>query len=270
GFDPHGAAVGAGPVAFRAELFDPCRHLEELRPDIIISRHVLEHLTNPLGFLQRIALVATLQKREVLSYFEVPCIENTLANQRTVDFYYEHSSQFTTESFTRMLKRCASAIEEIGHGYEREVIYGFTKLGQNSGEHQIEIVRQAEEFHTVTGESLTIIQDQLAKILASGRSVAVWGGTGKSAAFICRYGLDRQRFPVVVDSDPDKVGTFVPGTGQVIRFRDYLKEHPVDVLIIPPQWRAGDILAEMREQQIVAASILIEHQGRLVSLVKED
>ena len=28
-----------------------------------------------------------------------------------------------------------------------------------------------------------------------GKRIAVWGGTGKSAAFICRYGLDRDRFP---------------------------------------------------------------------------
>jgi hypothetical protein len=79
-----------------------------------------------------------------------------------------------------------------------------------------------------------------------------------------RYGVDAERFPVVVDSDPAKVGTFVPGTGQPIRFRDWLIEHPVDVVIVPPQWRAADILAEMEANGIAAAEILIEHAGSLV------
>ncbi len=39
---------------FRRALFDPARHLAELRPDLIISRHVLEHLVNPVGFFQGI------------------------------------------------------------------------------------------------------------------------------------------------------------------------------------------------------------------------
>jgi hypothetical protein len=94
--------------------------------------------------------------------------------------------------------------------------------------------------------------------------VAIWGGTGKSAAFMCRYGVDAKRFPLVVDSDPAKVGTFVPGTGQEIRFRDWLLTNDVDVVVIPPQWRAADIVAEMKSAGIAVGRVLIEHQGGLV------
>jgi CBS domain containing-hemolysin-like protein len=38
---------------------------------------------------------------------------------------------------------------------------------------------------------------------------------------------------------------------------DYLKEQKVDVLIIPPQWRAKDILAEMEREGIKVASVVI-------------
>lgn len=34
------------------------------------------------------------------------------------------------------------------------------------------------------------------------------------------YGMDAKRFPLVVDSDLNQAGTFVPGMGQPIRFRD--------------------------------------------------
>jgi hypothetical protein len=266
GFDPHGAVGAYGGVTYRAELFDPMRHLQELNPAMVISRHVLEHLTNPLGFLQQIAVAATLLGRQVLTYFEVPCIDNALKTGRTVDFYYEHSSQFTTESFTRMLTRCAAGVEEIGHGYDGEVIYGIARLGQNGREHQVDLAAASASFHHKSSAALASIGEQLEQLLTGNSRVAIWGGTGKSAAFICRYGLDSDRFPVVVDSDPDKVGTYVPGTGQEIRFRDYLKEHPVDTLIIPPQWRAKDILLEMSREGISVSTVLIEEDGRLVPL----
>ena len=82
--------------------------------------------------------------------------------------------------------------------------------------------------------------------------MTVWG-SGKSAAFMNHYGLDRIRFPEVVDSDESKVGTHVPGTGQEIQFRDILKTRAPDILIIPPQWRAADILLEMHREELSSA-----------------
>ncbi len=61
-----------------------------------------------------------------------------------------------------------------------------------------------------------------------------------------------------------KVGTFVPGTGQEIRFRDWLLEHPVEVIVIPMHWRARDIVDEMRACDITVDQVLIEYRGHLV------
>jgi hypothetical protein len=72
------------------------------------------------------------------------------------------------------------------------------------------------------------------------------------------------RFPIVVDSDTAKVGTFVPGTGQEIRSREWLKENLGAVVIIPPQWRALDIVLEMERAGISFKQVLIEHGGALI------
>jgi hypothetical protein len=73
----------------------------------------------------------------------------------------------------------------------------------------------------------------------------------------------------VVDSDRDKVGTFVPGTGQEILFRDALLQQPADVIIIPTQWRAKDIVTEMERAGIHAQTLLIENEGRLVDYLTD-
>ncbi len=267
GFDPHGAEVDGGPVETRKEMFDPALHLAELKPDLLISRHVLEHLHNPLGFLQEISFSATLERRAPLAYFEVPCIDNAMESQRTVDFYYEHSSQFTTSSFSKMLERAGVEVLEMDHGYDGEVVFGLVRIGDIA--HHQEYAKLAGEFSAAANLAVDTIASQLAALHDSGQRIAVWGGTGKSAAFMCRYGMDAARFPLVVDSDPQKTDTFVPGTGQRIHFRDYLLDDPVDVLVIPPQWRAADILAEMKACGISVKQILIEHRGRLVDFLED-
>ncbi|MDP8245584.1 MAG: class I SAM-dependent methyltransferase [Candidatus Hinthialibacter antarcticus] len=262
GFDPNGAAKGSENVELVQALFQPDIHLAEIMPDIVISRHVLEHLMNPLAFLQSLQFHASSIDLDLLAYFEAPCIDRAIQTQRTVDFYYEHNSQFTSKSFSRMLSRCGAVPEDIGLGYGGEVIYGFVRMGDCK--RQIEHAHMATSFMESAYASERTIKRQLQELTDAGRRVAIWGGTGKSAAFINRYELDAERFPIVVDSDPDKAGTYVPGAGQEIRYRDYLKGRPVDVLIIPPQWRARDIVAEMKRESIQVNSILIEHKGELV------
>ena len=267
GFDPNGAATGAAAVELRSALFDPAEHLAELRPDLIISRHVMEHLANPLGFLQRLSFAVGRSGVPCLVYLEVPCIDRLIETGRTVDLYYEHNSQFTTRSFSRMLSRCAAGIETIGHGYDGEVIFGLARM--SAAPEQLRIADEAACYDAAARLADQVIRAQLVALHRSGRAVAIWGGTGKSAAFMNRYGVDAERFPVVVDSDPAKVGTFVPGTGQEIRARDWLLEHPADIVVIPPQWRAADIVAEMARAGIVAEAVVIEHAGRLIDYFDE-
>jgi hypothetical protein len=268
GFDPHGAISDSNLIELRQELFDPVQHLVKLRPDILISRHVLEHIANPLGFLQKISCVAAAMRISVLAYFEVPCIDRVLTTSRTTDFYYEHSSQFTTESFTRMLESSFSEVAQIGHGYDGEVIYGFVKMGARSPA-RLRHTEEAHNFQISTGRSADTITQQLDEIHQSGKRVVIWGGTGKGAAFINHYQVDADRFPNVVDSDADKTGTFVPGTGQEIQSRDWLQANAVDVVIVPTQWRARDITAEIEEMGLTVDSILIEHNCRLVDYYAE-
>lgn len=268
GFDPHGADGRVSGLDLRKEYFDAAQHLLEIRPDVIVSRHVLEHLVNPLGFLQRIAAVASAMGLKPLAYFEVPCIDNAVVGRRTVDFYYEHSSQFTTTSFIRMLNKCQAQIIEVGHAYGNEVIFGIVRLGTASI--PTDFAKEAADFRKDSAAALGVIPHQLQALYETSKTVAVWGGTGKSAAFMCRYGVDTGRFPIVVDSDAGKAGTFVPGTGQEIRPSVWLKDSPVEVIIIPPQWRAADILGEIERNGIAYETILIEHGGRLVDFIRDE
>ena len=114
------------------------------------------------------------------------------------------------------------------------------------------------------------IRDGIARELrawyTTGLRIAIWGGTSESAAFLEAYGLDAHRFPIVVDSDPAQAGTFVPGTGQTIRFRDWLLGNPVDIILIPCRGRAAGMVRQIDAARITYEGILIPHRGDLVDL----
>lgn len=269
GFDPHGAAHSRHPaVEFRRSLFDAAHHLPELRPDMLISRHVLEHLGDPLGFVQSLSFAASAAQMRPLLYLEVPCIDRALDTARIEDFYYEHNSHFTTESFSRMLARSFTSIDALDHGYDGEVVYAFLRL-QGRLEH-LQYARAAQGFAELAVASRQVIMLELANLYMTGKRIAFWGGTGKCAAFLHAHNADAQRFPIVVDSDPDKAGTFVPGTGQRIQYRDALLVQPVQILIVPSQWRARDIVEEASRAGIRYEKLLIPHRGRLVDYFHDD
>ena len=154
------------------------------------------------------------------------------------------------------------------HSYNREVISGLVRLGDSPS--MVNYAKEATRFRIGSREAKETVGRQLDELAATGQRVAIWGGTGKAAAFINNYAVDAKRFPLVVDSDPDKFGTHVPGQGQLIQSRDLLRDAPAEVLIIPMQWRARDILNEMEREQIQCPLVLIEHEGRLVNFEQEE
>ena len=267
GFDPNATPETGRGVEFHARYFQPLQDLPEFAPDALVIRHVLEHLTDPASLVEQMAWAASRSDKPCWLFAEVPCIDRVFATGRLADFFYEHMSHFTTESFRTLMQR-AGEVVQLAHGYDGEVVYALVRL--QIPQALRERARHSNAFAAAAQRSRKTIAAQLDSLATSGQRVAIWGGTGKAAAFMHQFGADALRFPLVVDSDPDKAGTFVPGVGQKIAYRDLLKTQPVDVVIIPTQWRARDIAAEMAREGIVAKSILIEHEGGLIDFFADE
>jgi SAM-dependent methyltransferase len=267
GFDPNASPESGRGVEFHARLFDPSVDVEAMAPDAVVLRHVLEHLTEPARLLEQLAWSAAAESAPCLLLAEVPCIDRVFETDRLADFFYEHVSHYTTASFTTLMRR-AGAVLSLDHGYDGEVVYAIVRLGM--AKERVARAEAARAFARRSEANRAAIAAQLDALATSGAKVAIWGGTGKAAAFIHQFGADARRFPLVVDSDRDKAGTFVPGTAQKIVYRDVLKSMAVDVIVIPTQWRAGDIVAEMEREGIRAGRVLIEHDGRLTDFATDD
>jgi hypothetical protein len=267
GFDPNVSAETGLGLEFHPRLFEPLSDMTTYAPDAVVTRHVLEHLTEPAELLEQLAWGAAALDKPCYLFAEAPCIDRVFETDRIADFFYEHVSHFTTESFRALLLR-AGAVTELTHGYNGEVVYGLVRLGVPAD--RKERARSARAFLHRANANRARIRAQLDELAKSGGIVAIWGGTGKAAAFIHQFDADASRFPLVVDSDSGKAGTFVPGIGQEIVHRDALKGMTIDAIIIPTQWRAMDIAAEMQREGIRPRKILIEHEGRLIDFLGDE
>jgi len=266
GFDPNSTSESGVGVEFHARYFDPLTDISTFIPDLLVMRHVLEHLIDPALFIEQLAWGASRINKKALFFAEMPCIDRVLDSKRLVDFFYEHPSQFTSKSFTALMEQ-GGKILHLDHGYDGEVIFALVEL--NIPKEYCLAATSSSEFYDQAIKSQNNIRAQLKKLIDAGKKIAIWGGTGKAAAFIHQFDLDAENFPLVVDSDLDKVGTYVSKTGQKIEYRDILKTQKVDIVIIPPQWRARDIIEEIAREGILVQTVLIEHQGRLIDFFLE-
>src|SRR5258708_30383025 len=113
GFDP--SYVGAeidlqGRLRFERRLYD--ESCSDTPADVIICRHVIEHLADPVRLLRtiRAALVNSPQAR---LFFETPDLEWILRRQVIWDLFYEHCSYFTRESLTTAFERAGFSVETV-------------------------------------------------------------------------------------------------------------------------------------------------------------
>ncbi len=191
------------------DYFIPSRDLKKYDPDLLLCRHIIEHLSEPREFIESIAYEA---HPDIILVIEVPA----LTKYRPTDFLYEHVSNFVGTSLLAMCEQGGWDTLDMRLGYNDEVL-------------------------AWTGKPVAFRHTESPRLLNLDihPDTVFWGGTGKGAAFLNSYQLD---FGRVVDSDFRKWGKYVPGTGQLIESPQILSGQSV---LITTRWRAADIYAEI-------------------------
>jgi 2-polyprenyl-3-methyl-5-hydroxy-6-metoxy-1,4-benzoquinol methylase len=241
--------------------------LNHLKPKAILCRHVLEHLAAPVDFLRDIALTCSELDLSPILLTEVPRINKALEQHRISDFFYEHISHFTENSFRTLFEVSAFEVINMESRYGDEVI---TLAASPRKDLRCKHFKAASsQFGESVQRQIDLAQKQMAEWEYKKKKIALWGAAGKAAALINMLGFTKDRFPIVIDSDPKKIGYFVPGTGQEIRPPAYLKDHPVDGILICTNWRARDIETEIRTKHKLDVPLYVEVNEKIVELTKD-
>jgi SAM-dependent methyltransferase len=192
GYDP--TYEGDNPIV-RREYFT-----EELgiTGDGLILRHVLEHIPDPVAFLQRLAAA---NGNRGLIYIEVPCLDWICQHRAWFDIFYEHVNYFRLTDFDRIFGRVVHSARAFGGQY-LTVVADLSTLRVPKRDEADAVAFPADLVSRLTEESA-----------ADQGPVVVWGGASKGVIF----SLLRERAgrPVdrVIDINPAKQGRYLPATG---------------------------------------------------------
>ncbi len=132
GFDPNTTEETGLGIEFSPSYFDPLKDVEKLRPDLLIMRHVLEHLEEPAVFLEQLAFAASKLDKTIYFFAETPCVDNAVKYNRVVDFFYEHPSQFTKRSFYELMK-IGGEVKWLEVNFGGEIVNGLIELKLKKG-----------------------------------------------------------------------------------------------------------------------------------------
>lgn len=238
GFDPSHDAERAAP-----ELGERVRVVRDYysekyadQPaDLIVCRHVLEHIPDPRAFLH--GLRRTLEGRDdAVLYFEVPNSYLILRELSIWDVVYEHCGYFVPESLEAMFRACGFEVLAVREDYGGQ----FVGLEARPGDRvegpgpACDLSRLEPAVHSFSArfrEVATGWRARLDALAQEGRSAAVWGGGAKAVSFLHLLGQG-PAIEAVVDINPGKQGSFLAGTGLEIVAPERLAGLRPDLVIV--------------------------------------
>ena len=208
--------------------------------DLICCRHVMEHIEQPLEFLQMIR-AAVADRTETVLYFEVPNARLILDKLSIWDVMYEHCDYFTIESMGYLFETCGFEVLDLRETYDSQFVSIEVqpaiseKLGKRSAYGDLNNLEKAVSgFGPLFNEKKQEWQESLGKLKSAGKKAVVWGGGGKAVGFLNMLDIGDQ-IQYVIDVNPGKQGTFLTGGGQAIMSPEFLKEYqPNSVIIMNP------------------------------------
>jgi hypothetical protein len=173
-----------------------------LRGEGIILRHVLEHVQNPVTFLDQIR--ASNGGKGII-YIEVPCFDWICEHKAWFDVFYEHVNYFRLGDFGRMF----GTVYESGHCFNGQYLYAVADLAtlRSPSFHETDRFDFPAEFL----EGVKKHANRLKELSCT--PVVVWGAASKGVIF--SLFMQRAGAPIhtVIDINPAKQGGFLPVTG---------------------------------------------------------
>lgn len=244
GFDP--AYLGAEVVGRLRVVKDFYGPSTAVPADVVICRHVIEHIPEPLELLRTVR-AGVGESGETRVFFETPCVEWILHNRVPWDFFYEHCSLFTAGSLALALERSGFVLSSVRHVFGGQYLWaeacsrgpaGITSACSRWPHRNIQGTTALTSTFAASERAHLARWDALLARLPRG-SVFAWGAGAKGVTFCNLADPAATRLAGVVDVNPAKQGQFLPGTGHPIVSPEVAaKRGAVAVLVLNPNYVA--------------------------------
>jgi SAM-dependent methyltransferase len=214
----------------------------DVSPDVVVCRHVIEHVPDPVTLLSQISSASAGAR----VFLETPDVEWILRNNVIWDFFYEHCSYFSRQSFAAAFRRTGFGDASISTVFGDQYLWveatseepSRRKPPANPGE----IGPLVESYGRAEGENLSSWKETIASLRDKG-AVALWGAGAKGVTSAGLFDPEAQLISCVVDLNPAKQGRFLSVTGHPIVSPSELQTRAVASVILLNQ----NYLSEVRQ-----------------------
>lgn len=205
GFDP--AYEGENPKIVK-DYFSA--EYKSLNADLVIMRHVLEHIEKPLAFLRMIQSACS-NKTKIL--IEVPDFDWITSNKAFWDIYFEHCNYFDSYFLKSFFEN--TTIKNLFGGQYLLALADITTLKVPSNPYRY---------------SENIFYESIQKIhnfLSTHNSSIVWGASSKGVTLLNLLDKDKKYIDYCIDINPKKQNYFIATTGHKIYSPDILESRDI-------------------------------------------
>lgn len=178
-------------------------------PTVVVSRHTIEHVPDPVAFLR--AIRAGCGSAPVRLVVETPCVGWILRTRAFQDFFYEHCSLFTADSLALALELAGFGAVEVGHVFGGQYLVAVATAGAPPNSSR----RTPAVPESWCGARAAFVDRWRAEVAAARvlGPVALWGGGAKGATFAYLVDPAGELLSCAIDINIAKQGGFLPVTG---------------------------------------------------------
>jgi SAM-dependent methyltransferase len=261
GFDP--SYIGPetelnGRLTFKRSFYNA--ECANIPADIVVCRHVIEHIPDPLALLNAIRGALKFSPQAKV-FFETPCLEWILRNQVIWDFFYEHCSYFNADSLIAAFEISGFDIERVQHAFGGQYLWIEASVadldkdnihlpqGQTAAAHPCSklpgiafknrsklILELAQKF---AESELCVINNFRGKIkdLSTKGGIALWGAGAKGVTLANLVDHEGSLINCVIDINPKKQGKYVPGTGHpIVSYKEIRNYGIKNIILMNPNY----------------------------------
>lgn len=229
--------------------------------DLVCCRHALEHIQFPTDFLRGIR-EAIGKKQSTALFFEVPNSLYTLRDLGIWDLIYEHCSYFWAGSLRRCFELAELGVTQVNDAFDGQFLCIEATPSISSGEALLSLSSNLDElcdwvarFEESYLHKINFWKSRLEEYQSAGKRVVVWGGGSKGVTFL-NIMKEVGEIGHVVDLNPNKLGKFIPGTGQTVISPENLLEFRPDVVVLMNSIYKDEVLGELNRLNLNAELLL--------------
>lgn len=259
GFDPAFVADRApvlkrGELEFKRETFS-IKHINH-KADFYVCKLILQDI-QPVREYVKMVRKAVGDRPEVVVFFQTLETFRILRELAFWDIHYTNCSYFSSGSLGRLFRACGFDVLDLWTDFDGQYLMIEARPGVSGPlvpplpqENDVQdLLPLAGYFSQAIKQKVGIWRMRLQEFHRSGLKSVLWDGGSKSVAFLTTLGISNE-IQYVVDDNPYRYGTFIPGTGQQIISPDFLKEYHPDVVIVMNQVFVEEIRSKLLEMNL--------------------